>query len=56
MSSALPSCPFDGSPPLNTGIAGIGVRLSIYIQALLASESFLHWQSIKRTALNIDQS
>ncbi|KIJ40712.1 hypothetical protein M422DRAFT_256410 [Sphaerobolus stellatus SS14] len=32
MSSA---CPFDGSPPLNTDIAGVGVRISTYVQAFL---------------------
>ncbi|KAJ6450412.1 hypothetical protein C8R45DRAFT_1114146 [Mycena sanguinolenta] len=30
------SCPFDGSPPLNTDIAGLGVRISTYVQAFLA--------------------
>ncbi|KAJ6467901.1 hypothetical protein C8R45DRAFT_1219052 [Mycena sanguinolenta] len=35
-STLLGSCSFDGSPPLNTDIAGLGVRVSTYVQAFLA--------------------
>jgi hypothetical protein len=49
----MSSCLFDGSPPLNTDIAGIGVRISTYVQAFLASES--HGQSINGAVLNCDR-
>lgn len=35
MSSSVLSCPFVASPPLNTDVAGIGVRISTYVQSLL---------------------
>ncbi|KAF8187476.1 hypothetical protein BJ912DRAFT_926719 [Pholiota molesta] len=35
MSSTNFTCPFPGSPPLNTDIAGIGVRISTYVQSFL---------------------
>ncbi|KAF9473014.1 hypothetical protein BDN70DRAFT_886280 [Pholiota conissans] len=36
MASSALSCQFTGSPPLNTDIAGIGVRISTYVQAFLS--------------------
>lgn len=38
MASLALICTFEGSPPLNTDIAGIGVRISTYVQAFLFSE------------------
>ena len=38
MASSALTCSFEGSPPLNTDIAGIGVRISTYVQAFLFSE------------------
>jgi hypothetical protein len=34
----MSSCAFAASPPLNTDIAGIGVRISTYAQAFLVGE------------------
>lgn len=41
MSSTALICPFPGSPPLNTDIAGIGVRISTYVQSLLTSKCLI---------------
>ncbi|KAF9527544.1 hypothetical protein CPB83DRAFT_855975 [Crepidotus variabilis] len=54
-------CTFNGSPPLNGDIAGIGVRLSTYIQAFLAvvvitvspSVGDIHSQAFPYVIMNI---
>jgi hypothetical protein len=39
--SAKMACPYAHGPPLNTDIAGIGVRVSFYIQSLCHGVSSL---------------
>lgn len=51
--TTISMCQFVGSPPLNSDIAGIGVRISTYVQAFLASEWNLSlnipsWRTISR--------
>ncbi|KAF8181294.1 hypothetical protein BJ912DRAFT_1044679 [Pholiota molesta] len=50
MSSTL-TCLFPGSPPLNTDIAGIGVRISTYVQSLLTDK--VYDQSFPFVIMNI---
>ncbi|KAF7378175.1 hypothetical protein MSAN_00242000 [Mycena sanguinolenta] len=60
-SALLVSCSFDGSPPLNTDIAGLGVRISTYVQAFLAvilltvssSPADIYSQAIPLVIMNI---